>query len=105
MVIKLNGSVHQTIAMFHLLSFLNWTTTQKSYLSPMTGEVWNHICKNEPESIVKYATNTSVFGRCTPDDKLSIAKTFVEQGTITLMCGDGGNDCSALKAAHVGIAL
>ena len=38
-------------------------------------------------------------------DKVSIVSTFVEIGEITLMCGDGGNDCGALKAAHVGIAL
>lgn len=71
----------------------------------MTGEVWRHLLKVDPKSALKYAEYTRVFGRCNPIDKVSIVSTFVEIGEITLMCGDGGNDCGALRAAHVGIAL
>ena len=71
----------------------------------LTGEVWEYLLSNDPKSALDYAKRTKVFRRCTPDNKLSIVATFVEMGDITLMCGDGGNDCGALKAAHVGIAL
>ncbi|KAL3816680.1 hypothetical protein ACHAXA_003870 [Cyclostephanos tholiformis] len=71
----------------------------------LTGKVWEYLLDHDPKSALDYAKRTKVFGRCKPDDKVSIISTFVEMGDITLMCGDGGNDCGALKAAHVGIAL
>jgi magnesium-transporting ATPase (P-type) len=71
----------------------------------LTGEVWDYLLKNDPECALEYAKRTKVFGRCTPSDKVTIVSTFAEVGEIVLMCGDGGNDCGALKAAHVGIAL
>ncbi|KAL3780294.1 hypothetical protein HJC23_001335 [Cyclotella cryptica] len=71
----------------------------------MTGEVWNHLLRYDPKSAIALGNHTFVYGRCTPNDKVSVVSTFVQYGDITLMCGDGGNDCGALKAAHVGIAL
>ncbi len=71
----------------------------------LTGEVWDYVLKNDPMSALEYAKRTKVFGRCTPNDKVSIVSSFAEMGEIVLMCGDGGNDCGALKAAHAGIAL
>ena len=71
----------------------------------LTGEVWDFVLKNDPTLALEYAKRAKVFGRCTPNDKVSIVSTFAGMGEIVLMCGDGGNDCGALKAAHVGIAL
>jgi cation-transporting ATPase 13A3/4/5 len=49
--------------------------------------------------------HVKVYGRCTPNDKVSVVTALNEKGYITSMCGDGGNDCGALKTAHVGVAL
>jgi cation-transporting ATPase 13A3/4/5 len=71
----------------------------------MTGEVWRNLIAKNPKTAVALGKKTLVFGRCTPVDKVSIVSTFVRYGDITMMCGDGGNDSGALKAAHVGVAL
>ncbi|KAJ3350112.1 hypothetical protein HDU83_009893 [Entophlyctis luteolus] len=48
--------------------------------------------------------DTRVFARMTPADKVACVRLHMERA-ITGMCGDGGNDAGALKAAHSGIAL
>ncbi|OZJ03469.1 hypothetical protein BZG36_02723 [Bifiguratus adelaidae] len=45
-----------------------------------------------------------VCGRIGPDGKVNIVKLHMEYAT-TAMCGDGTNDCGALREAHVGLAL
>lgn len=52
----------------------------------------------------KYLLHTRVFARMTPSDKVQCVRLHMENG-VTAMCGDGGNDCGALRAAHVGLAL
>ncbi|KAI9334837.1 hypothetical protein DFJ73DRAFT_799020 [Zopfochytrium polystomum] len=47
---------------------------------------------------------TRVFARMSPEDKVQCVRLHMEKA-ITVMCGDGGNDAGALKAAHAGIAL
>lgn len=34
-----------------------------------------------------------------------VANMHRDSGLIVGMCGDGGNDCGALRTAHAGIAL
>mmetsp|Transcript_32070 Transcript_32070/g.63578 ORF Transcript_32070/g.63578 Transcript_32070/m.63578 type:complete len:364 (-) Transcript_32070:16-1107(-) len=46
-----------------------------------------------------------VFARTSPANKVEVVEVFKEAGLMTGMCGDGGNDCGALKAAHVGVAV
>jgi cation-transporting ATPase 13A3/4/5 len=46
-----------------------------------------------------------VFGRMLPDQKVQVVNAHQAQNFVTGMCGDGGNDCAALRAAHVGVAL
>ena len=40
-----------------------------------------------------------------PDQKAQLVERLIGLGYGAAMCGDGANDCSALKAAHVGISL
>uniref|UniRef100_A0A0G4FG43 Uncharacterized protein n=1 Tax=Chromera velia CCMP2878 TaxID=1169474 RepID=A0A0G4FG43_9ALVE len=46
-----------------------------------------------------------LFARMTPGGKVEVVEEFKKRGNITVMVGDGGNDCGALRAAHVGVAF
>ncbi|BBN18845.1 hypothetical protein MPTK1_8g05990 [Marchantia polymorpha subsp. ruderalis] len=48
---------------------------------------------------------TRIFARFKPEDKVKVIDMHRACGLIVGMCGDGGNDCGALRAAHAGIAL
>lgn len=68
----------------------------------MTGNAFRQLIK---EDLIKpLFLSTRVFARMTPQDKLDCIQLHMERG-ITAMCGDGGNDCGALGASHVGLAL
>jgi magnesium-transporting ATPase (P-type) len=43
----------------------------------------------------------AVFARMTPDQKASLVEELQKLSFYVAMCGDGANDCAALKAAHV----
>jgi len=47
----------------------------------------------------------AVFARMRPDMKQALVETLQELGYLVGMCGDGANDCGALKAANAGISL
>ena len=40
-----------------------------------------------------------------PEHKALLVEAFKKEGFMTLMCGDGANDCAALRTAHVGVSL
>jgi len=71
----------------------------------VTGSVWDVISKISKHEAMGLAQFIRVYGRCTPINKADIITAFVEKGHVCCMAGDGGNDCGALKTAHVGIAL
>ncbi|OLY84330.1 putative cation-transporting ATPase 13A2 [Smittium mucronatum] len=73
-----------------------------NYELAVTSEAYEKmISTGEIKSLIPYIR---VFGRMTPQNKVSCINYHMELG-ITAMCGDGGNDCGALREAHVGIAL
>ena len=49
--------------------------------------------------------NGRVFARMAPEHKALLVEAFKKEGFTTLMCGDGANDCAALRTAHVGVSL
>ena len=56
-------------------------------------------------ALEKLLLHTRIFARVKPDQKGQVIEMHIDTGLITGMCGDGGNDCGALRAAHAGIAL
>lgn len=50
-------------------------------------------------------TRIRIFSRMSPEGKVLTIELLIEKGLVLGMCGDGGNDCGALRAAHVGLAL
>ncbi|CAO3615556.1 unnamed protein product [Mucor hiemalis] len=68
----------------------------------VTGKAFDWLCEND--MMRKYLLDTRVFARMTPAGKVLCVQLHMERG-ITAMTGDGGNDCGALRAAHVGIAM
>ncbi|KAM0673956.1 hypothetical protein GVAV_002474 [Gurleya vavrai] len=46
-----------------------------------------------------------VFARMNSDQKKMLVEDLAEKGYTTCFCGDGANDCGALKSADIGIAL
>lgn len=46
-----------------------------------------------------------VFARTKPNDKTKAISIYQQMGLIVGMCGDGANDCGALKQADAGLSL
>ena len=51
------------------------------------------------------ASRGTIFARMTPDQKAQLVRVLQGLEGRVGMCGDGANDCGALKAAHAGVAL
>ncbi|EQC28903.1 hypothetical protein SDRG_13413 [Saprolegnia diclina VS20] len=58
-----------------------------------------------PTDVHAIVLQTKIFARIRPDQKTWIIEQLIRAGKHVGMCGDGTNDCGALKAAHVGLAL
>lgn len=47
----------------------------------------------------------AIFARMSPDEKHELVERLQSLGYTVGFCGDGANDCGALKAADVGLSL
>lgn len=58
------------------------------------------------ESIQKlFNGKCQIYARMTPEMKAQLVRELQASKNIVLMCGDGANDCAALKVADVGVSL
>lgn len=74
-----------------------------SYLIKAAEDPDDRHSKKTLESVLKKAL---VYARMSPDEKALLVKSLRDYHQVMVgMCGDGANDCAALKAANVGISL
>lgn len=84
--------------------------SNKNYTLAVSGDVFRHLLKNgmelfSDEYITKVLLKANVFARMSPDEKHELVEQFQDLDYTVGFCGDGANDCGALKAADVGISL
>ncbi|KAM9978366.1 hypothetical protein ACTFIY_012109 [Dictyostelium cf. discoideum] len=72
---------------------------------PVFKQIYNHYLATGSPRFINMLRRGIVYARMTPDEKQSLIEELQRIGLYVGMCGDGANDCGALKAAHVGISL
>ncbi|KAK8732757.1 hypothetical protein OTU49_006909 [Cherax quadricarinatus] len=75
------------------------------YHLAVSGRAWALIYQYFPDLLPRIITRGTVFARMSPDQKAQLVEELQTINYIVAMCGDGANDCGALKTAHVGISL
>ncbi|XP_076828883.1 polyamine-transporting ATPase 13A3-like isoform X2 [Brachyhypopomus gauderio] len=78
---------------------------QKKFHFALSGRSLDTITEFFPELLHRLALNGTVFARMAPDQKTQLVEVFQNMDYFVCMCGDGANDCGALKRAHAGISL
>ena len=95
------------------------TSKNENFGIALTGNVFEKLFKLNKQYIKKkdkklqnihnsyrlVLKNGRVFARMAPEHKALLVEAFKKEGFTTLMCGDGANDCAALRTAHVGVSL
>lgn len=61
------------------------------------GPTFAVVCHEYPELIEKLVTVCDVYARMSPDQKQLLVNKLQEVDYTVAMCGDGANDCAALK--------
>eukprot|EP01107_Rhizomastix_libera_P002909 TRINITY_DN1504_c0_g2_i2.p1 TRINITY_DN1504_c0_g2~~TRINITY_DN1504_c0_g2_i2.p1 ORF type:complete len:1151 (+),score=396.77 TRINITY_DN1504_c0_g2_i2:331-3453(+) len=81
---------------------------QTSYPYAVHGDALEELWKkhgSKSEIMFNVVENGMVFARMKPEHKRLLVETLENAGFTTLACGDGANDCSALREAHVGLSI
>nr|XP_061841606.1 polyamine-transporting ATPase 13A2-like isoform X1 [Nerophis lumbriciformis]XP_061841607.1 polyamine-transporting ATPase 13A2-like isoform X1 [Nerophis lumbriciformis]XP_061841608.1 polyamine-transporting ATPase 13A2-like isoform X1 [Nerophis lumbriciformis] len=75
------------------------------YHLALGGTSFDVLCDHFPEHLAKVLMRATVFARMAPDQKTRLVKELQKLNYRVGMCGDGANDCGALRAADVGVSL
>ncbi|RDA92278.1 hypothetical protein CP533_5486 [Ophiocordyceps camponoti-saundersi (nom. inval.)] len=78
----------------------------RNYSLAVSGEAFRWIVDYAPSEVLRrMLVQGKVFARMSPDEKHELVDKLQSLDYCCGFCGDGANDCGALKAADVGISL
>ncbi|XP_054161335.1 probable cation-transporting ATPase 13A5 [Oppia nitens] len=95
--LKTNGGLEETL--------LPNITQNGRYHMAIEGKVFDLIRQNDLKLLNQIVHKGTIFSRMTPNLKLQVIEILQKQGHQVGMCGDGANDCGALRTANAGISL
>uniref|UniRef100_A0A8C7F9R6 Polyamine-transporting ATPase 13A3 n=1 Tax=Oncorhynchus kisutch TaxID=8019 RepID=A0A8C7F9R6_ONCKI len=78
---------------------------EDQYHFAMSGKSFAVISEHFQDVLQKLVLRGTVFARMAPDQKTQLIEALQSVDYFVGMCGDGANDCGALKRAHGGISL
>ncbi|KAI9700427.1 MAG: hypothetical protein M1836_002442 [Candelina mexicana] len=78
----------------------------RNYSVAISGDVFRWVIDYASDEVVnRMLVCAQVFARMSPDEKNELVERLQSINYCCGFCGDGANDCGALKAADVGISL
>ncbi|XP_073848931.1 polyamine-transporting ATPase anne boleyn isoform X2 [Musca autumnalis] len=80
----------------------NW---RDNYRFAMVGKTWQIVKDYYPDLLPNFLTRGVIYARMSPEQKQALVVELQNMDYCVAMCGDGANDCGALKVAHTGISL
>ncbi|KOC69420.1 putative cation-transporting ATPase 13A3 [Habropoda laboriosa] len=98
-------SLHNKQLKIPELQDIEQNISTSNYRFALTGQSWQLLREHFPDLVAKICVRGAIFARMTSDQKQQLVLELMQLGYYVAMCGDGANDCGALRAAHVGISL
>ncbi|KAJ2992757.1 hypothetical protein HDV02_002869 [Globomyces sp. JEL0801] len=78
----------------------------RDYILAITGDAFQWMLEfASDESFEKMLVKCQIFARMSPDQKHFLVENLQSIGYCVGFCGDGTNDCGALKSADIGLSL
>lgn len=86
---------------------LNIRENVHEHVFAITGDIFRYILAElQDENLIEaMLIKCDIFARMSPDEKHELVEQLQKIDYTVGFCGDGANDCGALKAADVGISL
>ncbi len=81
-------------------------TCPRDYCLAVSGDFFEWMLEHMPKDLqTRILSKCSIFARMSPVQKQLLVEVLQQRPATIGFCGDGANDCGALKAADVGISL
>ncbi|KAL4505174.1 hypothetical protein ABPG72_016241 [Tetrahymena utriculariae] len=110
---EINDQEQEEIAALNDEDYLPWKESNENCTLAITGRAFSKIIHESTQTSAKaqllrtMLLKTQIFARMRPEEKAQLLEQLQDLPWKPTcgMCGDGANDCSALKTAEIGISL